>query len=66
MEHAILVVSKVSQPDDRGACMMGCVPDHDGAAANRRARRIADGTATHDCAHDRTVVEPSAAKVPPR
>jgi hypothetical protein len=61
-----LVVSKVGQPADRAACMMGYVSDHDGAAANRRARRIADGAATHDCAHDCPVVEPSAAQVPPR
>lgn len=50
----ILVVFKVGQPDDRAACMMGYVSAHNGAAANRRARRIADGAATHDCAHDRT------------
>lgn len=62
----ILVVSKVGQPADRAACMMGYVSDHDGAAANRRARRIADGAATHNCAHDCPVVEPSAAQVPPR
>lgn len=62
----ILVVFKVGQPDDRAACMMGCVSAHDGAAANRRARRIADGAATHNCAHDCPVVEPSAAQVPPR
>lgn len=62
----ILVVSKVGQPDDRAACMMGYASAHDGAAANRRARRIADSAATHDCARDRPVVESSAAQVPPR
>ena len=66
MKHAILVVSKVGQPANRAACMMGYVSAHDDAAANRRARRIADGDATHDCAHDRPMVEPSAAQVPPR
>ncbi|WP_373944021.1 hypothetical protein [Paracoccus marcusii] len=66
MKHAILVVSKVGQPDDRAACMMGYVSVHDDAAANRRARRISDGAATHDCAHDRPMVEPFAAQVPPR
>ncbi len=62
----ILVVSKVGQPDDRAACRMGYASAHDGAAANRRARRIADSAATHNCARDRPVVESSAAQVPPR
>jgi len=66
VKHAILVVSKVGQPDDRAACMMGYASAHDGAAANRRARRIADSAATHNCARDRPVVESSAAQVPPR
>ena len=56
----ILVVSKVGQPEDRSACVIGYV------SANEGARRIADRAPSHDCARDAPEIEPRiAAHIPP-
>jgi hypothetical protein len=62
----ILVVSRVGQPDDPGACVVGYVAAADGPAANLRARTLADTAPAFRCGADRPTVEPAiAAHVPP-
>lgn len=54
----ILVVSKVGQPDGGGACVMGYVAAADGAAANERARALADQVGSFSCGDTVTVEAP--------
>lgn len=54
----ILVVSKVGQPDGSGeACVIGYISAADGAAANERARALADRALDLECGSEIAVEE---------
>lgn len=61
----ILVVSKVGQPRDQKACVIGYVDARDGAPANVRARVLADKAANFRCGTDRPSVERGIADLVP-